>query len=248
MSISLSIKKFKKNIDRFLNTFRCPKTGFLFQLVSGKRVYLRSSSEYLSKKILDKLCTNYYYKHYLPKENDTVVCIGAGLGHEAIWLQNQISNLRYVGVEIQPYLYELLSNTFKEVDNFTACGYAINNDNQNLSLSSAADYTAVTTESKGYIEIHSINWDSFLDKYKLQHINLLQINIEGAERYFLPTINNYQNIDHIIVSAHDFRANRGDGEYFRTRDFVKNYLESIGYLVISCGNKPRQQDWLFASK
>jgi len=44
----------------------------------------------------------------MPKENDTVVCIGAGLGHEAIWLANRVNNIRYLGVEIQPYLRETL--------------------------------------------------------------------------------------------------------------------------------------------
>lgn len=245
---SISVKKIKKNSESFFNTFKCSETGFLFQLINGDRVYLRNRSEYLSKKSLDKLCTSYYYKHYLPKENDTVVCIGAGLGHEAIWLKNQGSNLRYIGVEIQPYLYELLSNTFKNIENYNACGYAIGNDNQNLFLSSAADYTAINTDAKGCIEIHSIHWDTFLSKYLLDNIDLLQINIEGAEKYLLPMVNNFQHIKNIIVSAHDFRANRGDGEHFRTREFVRSYLESVGYTVVSCGTKPRQQDWLFATR
>jgi hypothetical protein len=77
---------------------------------------------------------------------------------------------------------------------------------------------------------------------------LLQINIEGAERYLLPMIKNYKNIEHIIISAHDFRANRGDGEQFRTREFVREFLQSEGYSIVSCGNKPRQEDWLFASR
>lgn len=48
------------------------------------------------------------------KENDVVVCVGAGLGHEAIWLANKANDIRYIGIEVQPYLYELLSNTFNQ--------------------------------------------------------------------------------------------------------------------------------------
>jgi FkbM family methyltransferase len=184
----------------------------------------------------------------MPQKNDTVVCIGAGLGHEAMWLASQSEAVRYVGIEIQPYLYELLSNTFKQKSDFQACGHAISNTNESYFLHSATDYTAVATDEKGYIEVVSMPWDDFLSKYKLDKIDLLQINIEGAEKYLLPMISNYSNIKRIVISAHDFRADRGDGEQFRTREFVKNFLISAGYSVVHCGSKPRQLDWMFAEK
>ena len=77
---------------------------------------------------------------------------------------------------------------------------------------------------------------------------MLQINIEGAEKYLLPMIKDYSNIKRIIVSAHDFRADRGEGEQFRTREFVKNHLHIAGYTVTHCGSKPRQLDWIFAER
>jgi FkbM family methyltransferase len=246
--LKFSVKKLIKRLERHLKTHICKETGFLFQLVNNERVYLRNRQEYLSKKSLDKLCNDYYYKYYLPQKNDTVVCIGAGLGHEAIWLKKISPNINYIGIEIQPFLYELLSNTFKKEKKFNACGNAINDKNQNYYLISASNYTAVSTDENGYIEVNSLSWEQFIAKYKIDRINLLQINIEGAERYLLPMIKNYKNIEHIIISAHDFRANRGDGEQFRTREFVREFLQSEGYSIVSCGNKPRQEDWLFASR
>lgn len=243
-----SPKKVRKLFSSFIHKAVCNQTGFLYQTVGAYRVYLRRSSEYLSVKSLNKLCTHYYYKFYMPKKEDVVVCIGAGLGHEAIWLANKVEGIRYIGVEIQPYLYELLSNTFKQISGFQACGRAINNSNQHLFLHSAIDYTAVATDEKGYIEVDSITWPDFLSKYQLTNIDLLQINIEGAERYLLPMIENFSNIKRIIVSAHDFRADRGDGEHFRTREFVKNHLIAAGYSVTHCGSKPRQLDWIFAER
>ncbi|MBX9676831.1 MAG: FkbM family methyltransferase [Methylotenera sp.] len=241
-------KKIRKTLTSFINSSVCSKTGFLYQTVGEYRVYLRRRSEYLSVDSLNKLCTHYYYKFYMPKKDDVVVCVGAGLGHEAVWLADKMEGIRYVGVEIQPYLYELLSNTFNQINRFQACGRAINNSNQHFLLHSAIDYTAVATDEKGYIEVDSIIWSDFLSKYQLTNIDLLQINIEGAEKYLLPMIENFSNIKRIIVSAHDFRANRGDGEHFRTREFVKNYLIAAGYTVTHCGSKPRQMDWMFAER
>ncbi len=241
-------KKIRKFLASFIHSSVCNQTGFLYQKVGAHRVYLRRRSEYLNVESLNKLCTHYYYKFYMPKKDDVVVCIGAGLGHEAIWLANRTENIRYVGVEIQPYLYELLSNTFNQISRFQACGRAINDSNQHFLLHSAIDYTAAATDEKGYIEVDSITWPDFLSKYQLTHIDLLQVNIEGAEKYLLPMIENFSNIKRIIVSAHDFRANRGDGEHFRTREFVKNHLTAVGYKVSHCGTKPRQLDWMYAER
>jgi len=244
----LSIKKLKAYFAKKIHTKQCEQTGFLFQKVGHYRVFLRSLAEYLSTKSLDKLCTSYYYKFYMPKENDTVVCIGAGLGHEAIWLANRVNNIRYLGVEIQPYLYELLCNTLKQVENYSAFGLAINNKPESFFVSSSINYTAVSTSEKGCIEVHTIDWYSFLFKNQVAKIDLLQINIEGAERFLLPMISDYKIIKRIIISAHDFRATRGDGEQFRTREFVKDFLIRAGYKVSHCGTKPRQMDWMYAER
>ena len=241
-------KKTRKLMARFFGCKTCYSTGFLYQIVGQYKVYLRNRYEYLSVESLNKLCEQFYYQFYLPQKNDTVVCIGAGLGHEAVWLANKIDGIRYIGVEIQPYLYELLCNTFKQIGQYQACGRAINNTDKHLSLHSAIDYTAVATDEKGYIEVDCITWPDFLAKYRLETIDLLQINIEGAERFLLPMIENFSNIKRIIVSAHDFRAERGDGEQYRTRTFVKDYLIDAGYVVSHCGNKPRQMDWMFAER
>ena len=241
-------KKTRKLVARFFGCKVCDQTGFLYQIVGAYRVYLRRKSEYLSVESLDKLCEQYYYKYYLPKNNDVVVCIGAGLGHEAIWLANKVDNIRYIGVEIQPYLYELLSNTFKQFGQYQACGRAINNTENHFNLHSAIDYTVVATDDKGYIEVDCITWPDFIEKYQLNKIDLLQINIECAEKYLLPMINDFSYIKRIIVSAHDFRSDRGDGEQYRTRTFVKDYLIDAGYVVLHCGNKTRQMDWMFAER
>lgn len=244
----ISPKQFRKRLARYIHTSICKDTGFLFQKVGNYRVYLRLRTEYLSPESLNKLCTHYYYKFYMPQPNDVVVCIGAGLGHEAVWLANKVNGIRYIGVEIQPYLYELLSNTFHQITHFQACGRAINNSDKHFLLYSAIDYTAVATDEKGYIEVDCITWPDFLSKYQLEKIDLLQINIEGAEKYLLPMIENFSNIKRIIVSAHDFRADRGEGEQFRTRTFVKNHLIEAGFTVSHCGSKPRQMDWMYAER
>ena len=58
----------------------------------------------------------------------------------------------------------------------------------------------------------------------------LKMNIEGAEREALPgcrqTLARTRNV---CVAAHDFRADRGEGEEFRTLGMVKEFLSSSGF-------------------
>ena len=77
-------KKARKYVARLIGSRICDQTGFLYQTVGAYKVYLRRKSEYLSVESLNKLYLQFYYKHYMPQKNDVVVCIGTGLGHEAI--------------------------------------------------------------------------------------------------------------------------------------------------------------------
>lgn len=109
-------------------------------------------------------------------------------------------------------------------------------------LNSAINYTAVSTSERGYIEVQSIDWPTFLSKYQIQEVDLLQINIEGGEKFLLPMIADYSNIKRIIISAHDFRADRGDGEQFRTREFVKTFSPELDIKLVIA--EPNQDKWI----
>lgn len=243
-----NVKNLRKSLRALLNTSTCKHTGFIYQTMGSDRVFLKNRNDYLSPKRVSQLCQNYYYKHYLPAAGETVVCIGAGLGHEAIWLKHQQPMVRYVGIEIQPSIYELLCNTFKNHVAFQAFGNAIATESQPLMLHSAANYTAVDSSELGYIAVNTIPWQAFLEKHAIKTIDLLQINIEGGEKMLLPAIGDFSMVKRVIISAHDFRADRGDGEQYRTRAFVKAFLTAQGFSIKHCGDKPRQMDWMFGER
>ena len=93
-----------------------------------------------------------------------------------------------------------------------------------------------------------MRWKDFCQDYGLSRIALLKVNIEGGERELLPTIGDMSNIDRVIISAHDFRADQGDREYFRTRDFVCDYLKSEGYSVRTVAETPWLKDWIYGDR
>jgi hypothetical protein len=79
-------------------------------------------------------------------------------------------------------------------------------------------------------------------------IHFLKMNIEGAERQALAgMVDVIREVENICVACHDFRADRGDGEQFRTRDFVEEFLLDHGFQLHSRPNHPEDfaRDHLF---
>lgn len=235
-------------VGQRLNVHRDPETGFLYQSLYGHRIFLRRRSEYLSAQMCDWLCRDIYFKYYQPVDGDTVVDVGAGLGHEAFYALQHAPRLRYVGVEVQPSIYEPLANSFAPVrDRCQAVAFAIADDDR-LMLGSTENYTEALTDREGYMEVPTIGWAAFRERYGLGRIDLLKVNIEGGERQLFPTIGDMSDIRRVIVSAHDFRADRGDGERFRTRDFVHDYLTRAGYAIRPVAEDNWLRNWLYAER
>jgi FkbM family methyltransferase len=238
-----------RNIEASLSTKRDRATGFLYQGAMGHRVFLKSAQDYIKPKLLDWLCREIYFKFYLPGSGDTVIDIGAGLGHEAVWLGATSGTKKYFGVEIQPSIYECLCNTLHEAGfGHQASGVAIADGDEDLFLRSAAAYQIKSTlDEDGYIRVPTIGWNAYLQKFGIAQVDLLKINIEGGEKFLLPALGDFSRIRRIIISAHDFRADAGDGEFFRTHAFVKDFLIGKGYQIRSVGTG-WLNDWMFAER
>jgi hypothetical protein len=66
------------------------------------------------------------------------------------------------------------------------------------------------------------------------------MNIEGAERLALPGCKEaIGRARFVCIAAHDFRANRGEGEDFRTLAFVWQFLTNAGFRLITRDEDPR---------
>lgn len=223
--------------------------GLWYQLSLGQRVYLKLKSDMLDDSYLRDVCENIYFREYLPVNGDIVVDVGAGYGHEAVFLLNKKIHLSYFGFEVQPSVYECLANTFNYLNGkYTACPFAIS-DSDDMKISSLGDYSSVSHLRDGYIEVPTISWVAANQRYNIDKVDLLKINIEGGERWLLPSLGEMENIKRVIISAHDFRADRGEGEHFRTREFVVSYLKSRGYNTY-CLGEPGDflENWIFASR
>ncbi len=239
----------EKRVSRLLQVKFDKSTGFYRHKRFGKWVYIRLPKHLAKESDILWVCENLFFHHYLPKGNDVVVDLGAGYGDEALYVASKSPDVTYIGVEAQPVIFECLANTFRQPgEKFIASPYAIT-DAESVKFVSHFSYAAVGEIPEGYIDVPTMEWADFLRRYKIDRIDLFKMNIEGAEKEILQGIDNFSFIKRFIISCHDFRANNGDGEYFRTKEFVVSTLEKNGYRIkpfnygISFAN-----DWIYAER
>ena len=106
-------------------------------------------------------------------------------------------------------------------------------------------------KKKTSIEVTSIRFDSFILEQKLETIDLLKVNIEGAERYLTETLlpEQINRIKHIAIACHDFRYNKEGNEFFKTKELISNFFQSHGFTIHSRQtDKDYLNDWVYGSK
>lgn len=225
---------------------RDPVSGHLWYPVEGKRLYIRSAEECERPHHRRYALDHVYFGHYRPGGGDVVVDFGAGLGTEIVGLAVSAPDIRYIAVEIQPWVYECLSLTLQQLP----AGYVP----YQLSLGGAVRITPTragidgTVLGEGQVPVEGIDWAGFIARHDIAHIDLLKMNIEGAEAHLADVID-WSIVRRAIISAHDFRADRGDGEHFRTRAKVTATLEREGFTVTPItGEADWMRSWIYAAR
>jgi FkbM family methyltransferase len=218
-------RKLQREWEKFTLLHEDSRTGFLSYSRDGGKIYLIDRRHYRLQCEEREIFEDIYYKYYGRRGNDVVVDIGAGYGQEAAYLAKQSPSVKYIAVEIQPRVFECLSNTLHGIGpNFRAFPLAVA-EGREVAIDSSIDYHAVGAGAA--VVIPAISWEDLLRRFEVSEVALLKINIEGGEVDFLGSIADFGRIRRVVVGCHDHRANRGDGEYFRTRARVEALLDPI---------------------
>ena len=106
----------------------------------------------------------------------------------------------------------------------------------------------VSSPARGGLVVPAARLKEICDRYSVHKIDFLKMNIEGAERRALIGMEDVMNrIATVCVACHDFRAESGHGEDFRTRIMVEQFLLRHGFQLRSRPDHPADyvRDHLF---
>jgi FkbM family methyltransferase len=196
--------------------------------------------------------TEFWFHEYKPKAGDTVVDIGAGRGEDALPFSQEVGPTgKVVAVEAHPTNYDHLRRfcELNRLSNVFPIHAAVMDTPGSVLIDDGESWLTNTVRTTGVgTRVRATTVDNICNELRLERIDFLKMNIEGAEvRALLGTNDTINRIRSICVCCHDFRADRGQGEEYRTRDFVTDFLMKTGFTVSRRFSDPRDfvRDHLF---
>ena len=189
----------------------------------------------------------YWLKHYCPQEGDVIVDVGAGRGEDTLTFSRSVGESgRVIAIEAHPLSFAILRNfcRLNRLKNVTTLQVALM-DKQGFvriveSESSWMENAIEYGDGSAAIDARATTLDDICEQECLKNIAFLKMNIEGAERYALLGMESVlPHTRQICVACHDFKFEAGDGEQFRTRAFVEQFLVKHGFTIASSSDDPR---------
>ena len=198
---------------------------------------------------------DYWMALVTPPSGATVVDVGAGEGEDVLAFSRAVGNKgRVLAIEAFPATFQILSEfcSRNSLHNTIPVQVALGETMGTFSFEESENWVenSVDTTGMGHVKVPSMPLSMVCKAHGISDIYYLKMNIEGAEISALKgMINILQSISYICVSCHDFRADRGEGEHFRTRIFVIDFLQNHGFsLSFRDDPRPHVRDQVFGKR
>jgi FkbM family methyltransferase len=191
---------------------------------------------------------DYWFHVYKPGPGDVIVDIGAGRGEDVFAFSRAAGPQgRVIAIEPHPATFQVLGRfcEWNRLANVTTVNCACVDETASLQIETLpvwqSNYVRTGEPSPTSFPVKGVRFDDLCDEYGIDRIDFLKMNIEGAERTALPGCRRaLGRTSFVSVAAHDFRAARGEGEQFRTLDFVRQLLTESGFQVTTRDDDPRR--------
>lgn len=176
-----------------------------------------------------------------PVSGGVIVDVGAGKGEDCVAFSRAVGlDGKVLAIEAHPATFQCLkaSVELNGLSNVVPIHCAVTDKPGPVLIETADDWesSSVVSDAKGGDRVPGFPLDDLVRQHNLSRIDLLKMNIEGAEALAIEGMTqSFKIIRAVCISCHDFRANRGDGEFFRTKLLVEKRLEAAGFRIV-----PRQ--------
>lgn len=213
---------------------------------SHQFVYHRAmSTKWLSHALQqDDMARDFWFHVCRPRPGDTIVDIGAGDGSDLPVISEAVGPQgRVIAVEAHPRTYELLQKAvqWNRLQNVECVQMATSDKPGRVHISDCAEHISNAIGADGAddvgiggFDVESCTIDGLCDEVGIGQIDFLKMNIEGAERHAIRGMTSVMaRVRYLCIACHDFRAERGEGEQFRTKAAVVAFLCDNGWQVVT---------------
>ena len=245
---------FRKN-HLHLDYFKSVDDKFFIYGVDKKYFPSEKLNWYMHFGMLRSTCEDICQFHYKVKEGDTIIDIGAGLGEEAIVLSEKVGSTgKIYSIEANPRVYQILKKVVElnKCSNVEVLNLAINREDADITIVDDDDSykTGFVGEKKNenLVKVPGLRLDSFIKKFRIERIDLLKCNIEGAERFLVDSIDEsfLPRIRNVAIACHDFRYSENQNDFFVTKEYIMNYLKRNSFEIVTRNSGiDYKDDWVY---
>lgn len=206
---------------------------------------------------LKSRAADYVLREYVPRPGDTVVDIGAGTGREAYLFSDLVgARGRVFAIEAHPETFRWLQRACEVngMNNVEPVLLAITDSAGEIFMSDRPKHIAnrVVARDTG-VRVTAQTLDEFVREREITRIDLLTMNIEGAERLAIQGMKDSVDlIANVCISCHDFIADkRPRRQDMRTKDEVRQFLVDNGFEVVDGPDddkRPWARDYLYGRR
>lgn len=190
---------------------------------------------------------DYWLRFYEPKEGDTIIDVGAGHGEDTLTFSRLVGKTgRVIAIEAHPLSFKALKNfcRLNQLDNVAPVHLALMDEPGSVHIIESEIWLENRVTSNGEppssMTVPAGTLDDLCRRLGVREISFLKMNIEGAESYaLLGAVETMPRIRHVCIACHDFRADQGHGDQFRTRAFVEQLLGNQGFTASFRLDDPR---------
>lgn len=148
-------------------------------------------------------------EHYeLPDEvqPDVIVDLGSNVGISVLYFADRFPNARILAVEAEPDTFRLLETNTAHLPQVTRVHAAITDHDGEVSLYSGAESWGASTmpapEHSTRNVVPSLTLDHLAEQNEVEHIDLLKMDIEGAEAAVIRSARALRTADTVVFEFH----------------------------------------------
>ena len=173
---------------------------------------------------------DYWYYLYKPRKGDLILDIGAGVGSDTLVFSRSVGTSgRVISIEAHPKTFRCLEKfcELNQLTNTTCLQLAVVDKEREVYIEDVVNHEANSTQLEATAEsvfrVPGLSTDEICKQLHIEHIDLLKMNIEGAERVAIEGMTEMiGKTRYACIACHDFRSD--ESKTFSTRDIVEDFL------------------------
>ena len=182
---------------------------------------------------------DYWFHLYKPRAGDLIMDVGAGVGFDTLVFSRSVGpSGRVIAIEAHPITFRRLEK-FCELNglaNATCLQVAMVDKARVVYIGDSRRHEANTTQLEptgaAAFKIEGVTVDEICKRLRVDHIDLLKMNIEGAERLAIEGMTEILGkTRYVCIACHDFRANKSDA--YSTHEAVESFLRRNHFRVVT---------------